>query len=110
GLCDNQFRLIREWTAIDNCGNSVSKSQVITVGDGTPPVLLNIPQDLTVECNNIPDVPASVTATDNCDDQVDIHFSEAATPLGCENSYRLVRTWTAEDNCGNHTSQSQIII
>ena len=103
------FTLTRTWTATDNCGNSVSTSQTINVGDNTPPVVAGTPANLTVECNNIPAVANNPIATDNCDADVDISFSETNTPGACTDSYTLTRTWTATDDCGNITEAVQTI-
>jgi len=39
GLCPNNYTLRRTWTATDQCSNSTSATQVITVHDNTPPVI-----------------------------------------------------------------------
>ncbi|MEZ4950496.1 MAG: hypothetical protein R2784_14085 [Saprospiraceae bacterium] len=74
-----------------------------------PPVLSGIPSDVTVECDDVPSAPVTITATDNCDPQVDITMDETVQPLGCQNDFRLIRTWTATDDCGNVATGSQII-
>ncbi len=112
GDCDNSYTLTRTWTATDNCGNSSSESQVITVSDTQAPVLAGIPVDASAECDAVPAQPVigeDITATDNCDNDVEITFSEVRTDGGCDNSYTLTRTWTATDNCGNSSSESQVI-
>ena len=109
GACDANYTLTRTWTATDDCGNTSSKSQIIKVEDTTPPVLSGIPSDATVECDNIPAAAASVSASDNCDNQVEITFSESVTNGACDANYTLTRTWTATDDCGNTSSKSQII-
>jgi len=55
----------RTWTATDACGNSTTAVQVITVHDTTPPVLLGVPADVTVDAGLVPP-PAVVTAEDDC--------------------------------------------
>ena len=40
GNCPNNYTLTRTWTATDDCGNASRKSQVITVQDLTPPVVI----------------------------------------------------------------------
>lgn len=65
GACPNASIITRTWTATDGCGNSTSATQVITVEDKTPPVLVGVPSDETVECDLIPE-PPMVTAIDNC--------------------------------------------
>ena len=59
------FTITRTWSATDECNNTATASQVITVQDDEFPVLVNVPIDITVDCDNIPEV-ANVTATDNC--------------------------------------------
>ena len=108
GECADSYTLIRTWTATDNCGNSTSATQTIEVQDTTAPVLAGVPADVTVECDSVP-APAQPTATDNCDDAVDIAFVEQRIDGECANSYTLVRTSTATDNCGNSTSATQTI-
>jgi hypothetical protein len=108
GSCAGEYILTRTWTAADDCGNLVSATQTITVGDNTPPVLAGIPANLAVECGNIPSV-ANPVATDNCDNDVTITFNESNTPGACADAYTLTRTWTATDDCGNVTEGVQII-
>ena len=42
--------LIRTWTATDDCGNSSTGVQTISLGDNEAPVLVNIPADETINC------------------------------------------------------------
>jgi hypothetical protein len=98
------YDIERSWTATDDCGNSTTVSQIIHVRDTTDPVLVNVPADATVECDAIP-APANVTATDNCS-AANVSFSQTATE-GCP--YTITRTWTATDECGNSTTDSQIL-
>ncbi len=100
-----QYTIVRTWSATDNCNNTTTQSQSITVNDTTPPVLAGVPQNITVECNNIPEV-AVVTASDLCDDDVPVTINQTMTG-GCPNI--ITRTWTAVDNCGNQTMLSQTI-
>ena len=48
-----------------------------------------------------------VTGGDNC--SVTVSFSENTVAGSCAQESVITRTWTAEDACGNTTSQSQII-
>ena len=108
GSCTDSYVLTRTWTATDNCGNTATQSQVITVEDKTSPVLVGVPANLTVECSAVPTAP-SVTGTDNCDASVTVTVNEIRTNGSCTDSYILTRTWTATDNCGNTSTQSQVI-
>ena len=109
-LCLDSYTLTRTWTATDACGNFSTYAQVITVIDTTPPGLQGIPTDITVNPNvgqNIPNVPNNITATDNCDIDVDIDFNEVQDDNGC--GLVITRTWTATDNCGNTRVETQLI-
>ncbi|MDX1409407.1 MAG: hypothetical protein R3330_14770, partial [Saprospiraceae bacterium] len=41
--------ITRTWTYSDQCGNSVTHQQMITVSDVTPPVINGVPADITVQ-------------------------------------------------------------
>jgi large repetitive protein len=110
GACADTYTLTRTWTATDNCGNSITHVQVITVEDTTDPVWDQVmPADITVECDGVPEAPAVVTASDNCDSDVLVEFTEVRTDGACIDSYTLTRTWTATDNCGNSITHIQLI-
>ncbi len=97
--------ILRIWTATDDCGNSVSTSQLLSITDGEAPTAIE-PVDLEVNCDELP-VAVTPAFADNCDDDLTIQFTEIATPVACGKN--LLRTWTATDNCGNRTAVDQII-
>ncbi|MHC5111461.1 MAG: HYR-like domain-containing protein [Planctomycetota bacterium] len=97
----------RTWTATDDCGNQNSQIQLITVIDSTAPVLIDVPEDITVECDDIP-AAAEVTATDNCA-VPSVTLEETSEPGECEGRLTIVRAWTAVDDCGNEVSGQQIV-
>ncbi len=79
--------------------------------DISAPVIFNVPNDITVNCESIPSPPSKDTvifAIDNCD-IITLQFTQIVTPGICENQKILTRTWTATDNCGNQSSEDQII-
>ncbi|MBK7342576.1 MAG: hypothetical protein IPJ06_05375 [Saprospiraceae bacterium] len=110
GSCADNYVITRTWVAIDNCANASTLIQKITVEDNTPPVLTTIPADITANCDggNIPSIP-TITATDNCDNNVTVSFVETQIDGSCPNSFTLIRTWTATDNCGNTVTGKQQI-
>ena len=63
-------------------------TQVITVQDTTDPILAGVPGDVTVECDAVP-AAADVTATDNCDLDVAIGYTETRTDGSCPDNYTL---------------------
>ncbi|MFE8424890.1 hypothetical protein ABHQ57_12635, partial [Tenacibaculum sp. ZH5_bin.1] len=106
-VVDGCGEIVRQWESTDNCGNTVSHTQTITVTDTTDPVLSATPADVSVDCEAIPSVP-TITATDNCDSVVDVVFTEVSNTVvdGCG---EIVRQWESTDNCGNTVSHTQTI-
>ncbi|WP_449374887.1 HYR-like domain-containing protein, partial [Bizionia algoritergicola] len=110
GNCDSSYTLTRTWTATDDCGNTASEVQVITVQDTTAPVLDPAPADITVECDAVPTASATdLSATDNCDANITVTYLEERANGNCDSNYTLTRTWTATDDCGNTASEVQVI-
>ncbi|MEM6318926.1 MAG: SdrD B-like domain-containing protein [Bacteroidota bacterium] len=74
--------------------------------DNSPPLIFNVPPDVTVDCNDIPNPPSTVKGVDNCDPYIDVIFSERILNEGsCP--YIIERTWTAVDDCGNSAIRTQ---
>jgi gliding motility-associated-like protein len=108
GNCENNYTLARTWTATDECGNTSVHTQIITVQDTTAPEFVEtLPRDVTVECDDIPEV-ADITATDNCGDAV-VTAVDVITDGDCPSNYSIARTWTATDECGLTNTYTQII-
>jgi hypothetical protein len=107
GSSTNDYTLTRTWTATDACGNTSSKTQIITVRDTQAPVISAAPADVTVECDAVP-AAVILTATDNCDAPV-VTYAEVRTNGNCPSNYILTRTWTATDVSGNTSSKTQIV-
>jgi len=106
GGCAAERVITRTWTAEDACGNVVSMAQLVTVVDDVAPALLDVPADVHVRCNEVPD-PASPSAVDACDPAPAIRFAETRIEGDCPDEYVLVRTWESEDACGNVASAEQ---
>ena len=109
GNCENNYTLTRTWSATDDCGNVSTCTQVITVQDITDPVFTYVPENVTVECDEIPEVETP-TATDNCDTDIVIAYEGEEVITGeCPANYTIIRTWTATDNCENVATATQTI-
>src|SRR5690606_8126765 len=93
GSCPQEQILIREWTATDACGNSATVSRTIIIQDREEPVISGVPNDLTVECDEIPPAASGVSATDNCDTSVALQFQEIIRAGICEDQYEIIRRW-----------------
>ena len=95
------------YEAVDCFGNTTNESyvQTITVTDNVAPSFVEtLPADVTVDCGSIP-AAATLTATDDCDSDASVSFSEVASTT-CAG---IVRTWVAVDDCGNSTTHIQNI-
>jgi gliding motility-associated-like protein len=110
--CANNYRLIRTWTARDNCGNTATMQQIITVQDTTRPTFTILPPaDTMVSCDAVPPPANNVTATDNCAGMVRLSRTQVRESIAgeCASNYRLIRTWTAIDECGNTAVIRQVV-
>ncbi|MBP98459.1 hypothetical protein CMK18_21120, partial [Candidatus Poribacteria bacterium] len=111
GTCDDEYTLIRTWTAVDCAYNTGYSFQTVTVVDDSPPVLTRYPEDETVDCDCDPlDGVPDVDAVDNCDlNGEDVDFDQFTTAGTCDHTYTITRTWGAVDTCGNMVNHTQYI-
>jgi hypothetical protein len=108
GNCPGNYTVIRYWTATDDCGNASYASQTINVQDITAPVIDELPAESTIDCPAQP-VFAEATASDACDNQVELTFEDEVIEGNCPGNYTVIRYWTATDDCGNASYASQTI-
>ncbi|MEL7425919.1 MAG: proprotein convertase P-domain-containing protein, partial [Bacteroidota bacterium] len=109
GPCPQTYILTRVWSAMDDCGNPVSHTQIVNVEDTTAPTFNEaLPADMTVECDAVP-MEETLTASDNCDSDVPVSFNETRTDGPCPHTYTLTRVWSATDDCGNPVSHTQVV-
>lgn len=103
----NLYRLT--WTATDVCGNSSSAFAFLALVDTIPPVIVGVPDNITVNCDDVPP-PVTVSATDECLCACVVLFQQIdSTITGCQDGLVIIRTWTATDRCGNETIDTQRI-
>ena len=106
--------ILRTWNAADDCGNTVSVTQKITVVDNTPPIIA-CPEDVTLTLtggsSTIIWPYVNPTATDNCTaaDQITITgIRSNGKPLSDPWPEGVTTiTWTAADGCQNSSSCEQ---
>jgi hypothetical protein len=109
--CANNYTLLRIYTSTDDCGNTATCSQTITVFDLTPPSII-CPANLTVTCSSeVPDPnTAAVVTSDNCLGGITVTVEPDDTiNTICLNNYVVERTYHAVDACGNSASCIQSI-
>ena len=99
------YEIRRTFVATDACGNESIVVQQIFVLDEIAPVFVNFPEDLVITCDELGEAP-EVLATDDCTDPF-VYLEETWSALEC--GQLLNRTWTAVDDCGNVTTQTQQI-
>eukprot|EP00055_Hartaetosiga_balthica_P017311 m.115075 g.115075 ORF g.115075 m.115075 type:complete len:3091 (-) comp9287_c0_seq2:1834-11106(-) len=95
--------------ATDDCGLSANKTARIHISDSQPPVLLNVPDDIIVSCDNIP-TPAQLVALDNCTETPTVTLDTTRINGECSSRYELIHRWTAVDECDNAADGDQIVM
>jgi hypothetical protein len=87
--CASEYTILRTFTATDECGHDVSQVQTIHVEDNTAPELSELPENLYLACGDeLPAAPA-VTATDNCDEVVEVEYTEVTLGDGGDGTCTL---------------------
>ncbi len=117
GNCVGNYTITRTWRATDDCDNTTTAAQVITVRDTQPPTFTE-PADITIALNGDCeyDAPATLTgqisnAADNCSpvDSLRAVFTDTFSE-GPGSGGTITRNWIVIDDCGNSSSgQIQLI-
>ena len=108
--CDASFDIIRTWIAIDDCDNADTASQVVHVVDTTDPYFIDLPANDTISCNEELPVYGLPTAGDLCSSVTVTASAYVRIDGNCPQSYTLIRTFRAVDQCGNEAVESQTIV
>src|SRR5207247_7074732 len=106
-----QFIISRTYRATDQCGNSATCTQTITVNDTNPPSI-TCPTNLTLNCASQLPVPNtnSVTTSDACGGPVTVTWQgDAVSSSNCPGQFIISRTYRAIDQCGNSATCTQTI-
>ena len=109
-LCDGGT-LTREWTQTDDCGNTTTHTQVITIEPISPPDFLSPPGDQTLSCDD-PIPPAiDLMYSNNESGGCLIEGLETPTVLGAFDlcGSTIEYTWEFTDMCGNTITHTQFI-
>ncbi len=111
----NGFDCVTDQFAYQVCNQSTgccaTANVTIVLGDNTAPQLINVPADLTINCDDMVPVAPTVTGFDLCPG-IFMDFNETSSQnyVGACGSFTITRTWTATDFCGNSFSDDQKII
>jgi len=106
---NSDYQLVRTYTAEDSCGMTNSMFQTISVVDTTPPTLVGCEEDKEISCEEYTTTKPEILATDECDENVSVTYTEVTTDGSCPNAFTVTRTWSAADVNGNTASESQVI-
>ena len=102
GCADEPLIITRTWTFTDECDNSETFTQTITVIDTTAPMIVDAaPDPITVSCAEELPPPPVLNFTDNCSADGTATFSEDPFTEDTCNGYTITRRWSAVDDCGN---------
>jgi hypothetical protein len=107
GECEGNYTEILTFTVTDDCGNFSSVTYTTHHVDLTAPELVNLPEGGMVSCEDeiIFEMP---TATDVCSDAI-VEMEMAELPGDCPNSYTVVYTFWAVDDCGNMSQPTDVV-
>jgi hypothetical protein len=106
GPCDFEYDIIRRINAVDACGNDITRTQLVHVGDGSGPVITGVVAEL---CDDL-SLPV-VTAYDECaDTAVPVTMVQDTLDTECREGLVIRRTWSAKDICGHVSEVQQTIV
>ena len=102
------FIILREWIAIDECGNTAYDTLYLLVSDEVAPTFI-IPADTILTCQALDSLNTGepTQIEDNCDLSPTVLFSDSISFSGCDQI--IFRTWVIIDDCGNMSSDIQQI-
>jgi len=109
GACPNAYTLTRTWTAADNCGNTKTVTQRISVVDTGKPAFTSFPENISIACDENPPAAGTPTASDACGSATVTYLGQSTTSGNCPGNFQIKRMWRATDACGNSTVATQTI-
>jgi hypothetical protein len=105
--CQNEYLLVRYFTATDNCGNTDTYSYSISAEDTQAPELPEI-DDVTVECDAYEGYTDCVVVPTSAGDE-DLEVSLYASTVQFENYFEVYKTWSVTDCAGQTAVERQTI-
>lgn len=112
GICSDAFTIRRSFRVTDRCGNSRVRVQEIIVRDEFRPTFTPPVSEVAVSCVDY--LNTAVTGepfnlNDNCDETVNLTFTDDTTALTCPGTFTVERTWRIFDDCLNDDFTTQTI-
>jgi hypothetical protein len=102
------YQIIWHWSARDYCENVSEATTTITVTDTTNPTISNLAPNQTFACDDEVTAPMWPIIQDNCDLNVEVYFAADTIQGSCPNSYDIIYTWRAMDDCDNEATESVV--
>jgi len=109
GTCPDSYTITRTWSTTDDCANTNTHVQTLTIQDTTSPSIDTAASDETVECDGAGNTAAfgawlannaGAAASDNCGSVTWSNNSSGLSDL-CGATGAETVTFTATDDCGN---------
>ncbi len=107
-VCTGKLSFRRTWTAMDATGNESQISQTYIFIDEAGPEFTNVPSNIELSCNDSFEFIAP-EFTDACSGLISVNYTDEFINNACGDNMKSIRTWVAEDACGNESSFSQTI-
>ncbi len=118
--CANKYTVTRTYKATDECGNYATATQIITVNDNVPPVVVNPPPVNGGECATQAPAPfttisqiieAGGQVSDNCspNSKLTLTLLSNNTTGDCGTGISVNRVYEVKDECDNKTTFTQVL-
>jgi hypothetical protein len=99
------------WTFTDQCNNTITHTQNVTVTPILPPVFINPPGNIVVNCDAVPSGPGDLSYQNGDTGSCSLSGSVAGTISGTANQCGgvITYTWEFTDQCMNEIEHVQTI-
>jgi hypothetical protein len=99
------------WEFTDQCGRTISHTQVVSVDPAPQGSFINPPADITVACDQLPSAPGNLMLTNSesgiCLIESNVPGTVIGSPSPCGGT--IQNQWTYTDVCGRVTTHTQNI-
>ena len=114
--CNGTGTFTRIWTLSDDCGETITHTQLVTVRDTIDPTFTVPPPAtvyLTATCQldtTVADIGDVTDESDNCSTGLEATYTDDLSALtGCNGTGTFTRVWTLSDDCGETTTHTQLV-